>query len=582
MKKNEPLISVTSLTKQFKDSPKPALNAISATIFKGTITGLVGPDGAGKTTLLRLINGLLRSTGGTIHVQGFNPAQEANRIHQITGYMPQKFGLYQDLTVRENLNLHAALRSISLEERVSTFDRLLAFTGLEPFQDRLAGQLSGGMKQKLGLACALLGEPKVLLLDEPSVGIDPLSRRELWVMVEALREKGIGIIWSTAYLDEAEKCDHIILLNEGNKLYEGVPKELLKTVQERTFHLVGVAEKQRRHVLTHCLQSGEVTDGVIQGKTIRLVLKDPQSRPSLALLKEDYAIQWQKVAPRLEDGFIDLLGGTSGKPSVLAEHFQPKRIDDPYPIIETKGLVKKFGNFTAVKDGTFSIRRGEIFGLLGPNGAGKSTLFKMLCGLLPPTEGVAVVGGVDIRSAPSQARNKVGYMAQEFSLYGRLSVRQNLRFFSGLYGLSQGHQQEKIHMMEAVLGLEKYHNWNAAEIPPGFMRRLALACAIMHEPDVLFLDEPTSGVDPLTRREFWRHINGLVDKGVTILVTTHFMDEAEYCDRLALIYRGEAIAKGTPDQLKDLVKSNQSPNPTLEETFLTLIERQNKERRPLA
>jgi ABC-2 type transport system ATP-binding protein len=566
----EPVVVIEGLTKRFKGMDKPALDGVSTSILPGHITGLVGPDGAGKTTLIRLMVGLLHAEAGTIAVGGFNARTQAEAIHEIIGYMPQKFGLYEDLTVIENLDFHADLRYLSGTARKEKFDKLLDFTDLTAFQRRLAGKLSGGMKQKLGLACALIGTPKLLLLDEPSVGVDPISRRELWAMVQELLAGGIAVVWSTSYLDEAEKCDSVILLNEGRKLYDGPPADLLGSVAGRTWQIRDIDESRRRTVLMNMLKEDGVIDGVVQGRHIRIVMAKDKPKP---LLDEG---QWTAVEPWFEDAFIDILGGGPGGHSKLAEQISEKSLQDK-PVIDVQGLTKRFGDFTAVHNNTFQIRRGEIFGLLGPNGAGKSTTFKMMCGLLQPTEGRAFVTGLDLKTATSQARSRIGYMAQKFSLYSNLNVVQNLRFFSGLYGLSGRRQKEQIDLMIEIFDLKEHLKMNAGTLPLGFKQRLALACAVMHQPDVLFLDEPTSGVDPITRREFWTHINAMVEKGVTVMVTTHFMDEAEYCDRIGLIYRGENIATGTPDDLKKLVQSDHLQNPTLEDAFVTLVHRSHLE-----
>lgn len=563
---SQAMVVIDKVTKHFKGMDKPALDAVSAQIFPGKMTGLVGPDGAGKTTLIRHIIGLMQADGGTITVDQLNVNDDAETIHQISGYMPQKFGLYEDLTVIENLNLYADLRLISGASRKEKFDKLLSFTDLAAFQQRLAGKLSGGMKQKLGLACALVGDPKLLLLDEPSVGVDPISRRELWKLVQALVEQGMAVLWSTAYLDEAEKCDSVILLNEGKKLYDGAPQGLLESVQGRVFQVSDIPVADRRSSLIHLLQKPQVMDGIIQGSNLRIVLKPEAAKPQLSQGK------WQPVRPCFEDAFINRLGGGPGGNSALAAQIEAKQ-DDGKPVIDAKGLTKKFGDFVAVKDNTFSIKRGEIFGLLGPNGAGKSTTFKMMCGLLQPTAGECFVTGLNLRYATSQARSRIGYMAQRFSLYGNLDVLQNLRFFAGLYGVTGKVQRERIEMMIDIFDFKPYLKMNAGDLPLGFKQRLSLACAVIHQPDILFLDEPTSGVDPITRREFWLHINAMVGKGVTVMVTTHFMDEAEYCDRIGLIYHGENIATGTPDELKQqAVQLAGLQAPTLEDAFIALVQ----------
>ncbi|HBD9374711.1 TPA: ABC transporter ATP-binding protein [Legionella pneumophila] len=570
MNNAEPLVCINAVSKSFPGNSDPALDNISAKIFEGRITGLVGPDGAGKSTLMRLICSLMMPTQGTITVNKFNTQTDAEKIHAITGYMPQKFGLYEDLTIIENLRLYAELRNLHGEKREQQFRTLLKFTALEPFQKRLAGNLSGGMKQKLGLACALMGEPKLLLLDEPSVGVDPISRRELWTMVQGLLGKGMGVVWSTAYLDEAEKCDQILLLNAGKPIYHGKPGDFLQKTKDRTFQICGVSLLNRRQALMNALNTPEVIDGVIQGKNIRIVISDKKIKPSLNDITREPGVTFQDVEPRFEDAFIDSLKTKISGCSLLAEHITEKPHSDK-PIIEARKLTKRFGSFTAVSNNEFTIKRGEIFGLLGPNGAGKSTTFKMMCGLLQPTEGQAFVMGLDLKTSSSEARSRIGYMAQKFSLYSHLDALQNMRFFSGLYGLSGKRQEAQINSMIEIFDLKKHLKQNSGDLPLGFKQRLALACAVMHEPDVLFLDEPTSGVDPLTRREFWTHINGMVNKGVTVMVTTHFMDEAEYCDRIALIYRGKNIATGTPDDLKDKVRSPSLQNPTLEDAFIELI-----------
>jgi ABC-2 type transport system ATP-binding protein len=570
------IVSINHLTYTFGHDQPPAVDDLTALVYPGEVTGLVGADGAGKTTLIRLIAGLLLPASGSVRVLQFDSAKEAERIHALIGYMPQKFGLYEDLTVIENLRLYADLRGLVGPQRQDTFERLLKFTDLARFTDRLAGALSGGMKQKLGLACALVQKPELLLLDEPSVGVDPISRRELWQMVEELVDEGIGVIWSTAYLDEAEKCRHVLLLHEGKLLFEGPPKELTDRVSGRTFQVQGF-EGNRRRLLTKALNTDGVIDGVIQGRHLRLVLAQGTEHPSSELFNFGKSATFVPVTPRFEDAFIDILGGGPGGRSELASRTSMAE-ERTEAVVEAKGLTKNFGSFTAVDNITFSVQRGEIFGFLGPNGAGKSTTFKMLCGLLKPTSGTARVTGLDLQAAPSKARAQIGYMAQKFSLYGNLNVRQNLYFFSGVYGLSGNERADAVRTVVEVFDLEPYLDSPAGELPLGFKQRLALGAAVMHNPPVLFLDEPTSGVDPITRREFWTHINGLIERGVTVMVTTHFMDEAEYCDRVGLIYRGQMIATGSPDDLKDSARQEDQQEPTMEDAFIALIQRYDQDK----
>ena len=560
-------VNINAVSKRFDDSE--ALQGISAEIPGACLTGVVGPDGAGKTTLMRMLAALMTPSSGEITVCGQDVVRDAPLIHALTGYMPQRFGLYEDLSVMENLRLYADLRQLEKAQREETFQRLLHFTGLERFGRRMAGQLSGGMKQKLGLACALMARPRVLLLDEPSVGVDPVSRQDLWHMVQELTGEGMAVVWSTSYLDEAERCDRVLLLEQGELVYSGAPAQLTRRLEGRSY-LVSKLSGDRRRFLTGALAMDSVCDGVIQGDCVRLVLTAQNDRSAVEALAAPLGGELKTVPPRLEDAFIDLLeGGSSGR-SAIAEQMEPIQ-DSREVMVECRQLTKRFGDFTATKRVSFSVRRGEILGLLGPNGAGKSTTFKMLCGLLTPSSGHAEVVGLDLRTAGSAARLQLGYMSQKFSLYGLMTVVQNLEFFSGVYGLRGREQQSRIDAMIEIFHLHDFLHHSPDDLSLGYRQRMALACALMHRPRVLFLDEPTSGVDPITRREFWTHITGLVAKGVTVLVTTHFMDEAEYCDRVALVHRGELIALDTPDALKAGVASPERPEPTMEEAFIDLI-----------
>lgn len=547
-----------------------ALHDVSAAIYPGRLTGLVGPDGAGKTTLMRLMTGLLAPASGHINIVGLDTVQDADKIAFNVGYMPQRFGLYEDLSVLENMKLYARLRGLNAQESQQTFNKLLAFTRLEPFSQRLAGQLSGGMKQKLGLACAMMAAPDVLLLDEPGVGVDPLSRQDLWQMVAKLTGDGVAVVWATAYLDEAEKCDSVLLLNEGKLVFDGRPSDLTARLQGRSFGLNGFNEN-RRSLLSRALNLDSVCDGTIQGTSLRLVLRHGHDAREIEALAADTGGSIRPLAPRFEDAFIDLLGGGPKGTSALAAKMSSFP-NLPTAAVECIHLTKKFGDFIATYDSSFQVKQGEIFGLLGPNGAGKSTTFKMLCGLLRPSSGQAHVAGLDLRHATKKAKLQLGYMAQKFSLYGLLNVEQNLNLFAGMYGLSGCTKQQSIEEMIQIFQLTPYLRHSPDELPLGFKQRLALACALMHRPPVLFLDEPTSGVDPITRREFWIHINGMVQKGMTVMVTTHFMDEAEYCDRVALMYQGRLIALDTPDRLKEKVRTSAGEEPTMEQAFIRLID----------
>ncbi|HEY0185597.1 MAG TPA: ATP-binding cassette domain-containing protein [Rhodopila sp.] len=547
----------------------PALRGISAHIAPGIITGLIGPDAAGKTTLLRLLAGLLRPDQGRITVLGHDMATDAAKAHASIGYMPQRFGLYEDLSVAENLDLFADLHGLSQAVRSERTARLLHFTGLARFTARLAGQLSGGMKQKLGLACALLARPRLLLLDEPSVGVDPASRRELWAIVSTMlaegSAEGMGVIWATAYLDEAARCGRVLLLHEGALLADAPPADFIAPLRGRVFRLT-VPDGARRLVANRASADADVLDAVVEGDAVRLVLRRDAPPPAA----DNFGgIALTALAPRFEDGFVDRLGAQP-RPAPLVLASRPHTITGP--AIEVHDLVRRFGDFTAVDRVSFQVAAGEIFGLLGPNGAGKSTTFRMLCGLLRPTSGSAHVAGQDLLRAPAAARGWIGYMAQRFSLYAELSVLENLRFFARVYGLDRKARGVAIDQALDRFELREMAASVAGELPLGVKQRLALAAALLHGPDILFLDEPTSGVDPVTRRAFWGRIGALADSGVAVLVTSHFMDEAEYCDRLAIVSEGRLIATGTPAGLRARVRTAALPEPTLEDAFIALVQ----------
>jgi ABC-2 type transport system ATP-binding protein len=550
-----------------------ALEGITADIPAGCISGLVGPDAAGKSTLMRLLAGLMLPSAGELRVLGQEAARLAESAPNSIGYMPQRFGLYEDLSVEDNLRLHARLRALGGREQEALFERLLTFTSLKPFTTRLAGRLSGGMKQKLGIACALLGSPRLLLLDEPGVGVDPQSRRELWRMVEELADEGMTIIWSTAYLDEAERCPHVLMLDRGHLVYEGAPAAMSARVRGRVY--VCTPPQGVRSGLEFWTGNKETCDALAQGSRLRLLMASELSDATRADLARQGA---QLVEPRLEDAYMDMLGGMGHQPSPFAGERQGAAAisEDGPPAIRAVGLVKKFGEFTAADKVSFEVWPGRIFGLLGPNGAGKSTTFRMLCGLLRPTAGECFVAGVNLLNAGSTARARLGYMAQAFSLYPDISVSANIRIMADLYGLDSLVRKERTELLADALELGPFLGQKAGLLPLGHKRRLALACATLHSPPVLFLDEPTSGVDARTRREFWKHINAMTRTGVAVLVTTHFMEEAEYCDQIALIYRGSIITRGTPDELKAACPAREGVDPGLEDAFIACIEEHDR------
>lgn len=564
-----PAVVVSGLVKRFRSGNRAiaALDGLDCIVPQGGITAVVGPDAAGKTTLLRLIAGLLRPDSGRIEVMGRDAVGEAAAIHAEIGYMPQRFGLYEDLTVAENLSLHADLRQLVGAPRRERFDELLRFTGLAPFTGRLAGKLSGGMKQKLGLACSLLARPALLLLDEPSVGVDPLSRRQLWSIVESLAQAGTTVLWSTTYLDEAERCREVLLLHEGRLLAHGPPGDFTAPLRGLAF-LARVPPKRRRNLRALAAAMPEVADAAIHGAGVRLVMRPGAPAPVAGAF--DGAVL-EMFSPRLEDAFAVTLAGSSltapPPPSPTIHARAPSG-----PVIEARELTKAYGDFIAVDRVSFTVRQGEIFGLLGPNGAGKSTIFRMLCGLAAPSAGTARVAGIDLGHAAAVARARIGYMPQKFSLYGELSVRQNLDFFARAYGLSGARREARIQWVLDEFALSGEARAACNDLPVGYKQRLSLGAALMHEPAILFLDEPTSGVDPLARRVFWDRIAQLSDRGVTVMVTSHFLDEAEYCDRLAIIHRSRLIAAATPEELKAPLISPALPLPTLDDAFAALIQ----------
>ncbi len=574
----ETALELESVSKSFLTGRRTvrALNSVTLAVKRGIVTGLIGPDGAGKTTLMRLLAGLLAPDEGRIFVLGIDASAQPQQVQSIVGYMPQRFGLYEDLSVQENLDLYADLHSVSSDERAVRYADLMRMTGLASFSRRLAGRLSGGMKQKLGLACSLVGSPPLLLLDEPTVGVDPVSRRELWSIVHRLvTDRGATVLLSTAYLDEAERCTEVVLMHGGKVLGQDEPAAFTRRFVGRSFH-VFASGISKRSLQERVSRAPDVLDAIIQGSRVRIVTDRPVVPNATQLLGRDQAVEITPVAPRFEDSFVSLLKSSERVPP-------PSRLSLPGTLANAKAgnpdeemivvhkLSRRFGDFFAVRDVSFAVRRGEVFGLLGANGAGKSTTFRMLCGLLPASEGTLRVAGVDLRQAAARARARVGYMAQKFSLYGDLSVLQNLRFFSSAYGLKGKHQHERMDWALTEFELEPFADSTSRDLPLGFKQRLALAVALMHEPEILFLDEPTSGVDPLGRREFWRRINALAESGITVLVTTHFMEEAEYCDRLVIMAQGRILAEGTSEEMRERFRSDALPNPTMEDAFVALI-----------
>jgi ABC-2 type transport system ATP-binding protein len=565
-----------------RQPPVCALDAVSFEVRAGELTALVGPDGAGKTTLLRMAAGLLPADGGSINVLGVDVAADPQQVQDRISYMPQRFGLYEDLSVAENLDLYADLHGVLAQERSARYAQLMQMTALAPFQSRLAGQLSGGMKQKLGLACTLVRSPELLLLDEPTVGVDPLSRRELWEIVRRLvAEQGLTVLLSTAYLDEAERCSHVIVLHQGKVLSEGPPQRVAARAAGRSFVAIPSPGQSARALQAQLLDQPEIVDAVPDGGRVRFVRGSPTPE-SLA----DRALQHltiHPVEPSFEDGFMILLQAHTKREHAKAISM-PHRLapHGDQAVVRVEQLLKNFGTFTAVDRISFEVQRGEIFALLGPNGAGKTTTFRMLCGLLKPSGGQLYVAGADVRRAAASARARLGYVAQKFSLYGPLSVIENLEFFASAYGLRGEHRQSRIAWALTQFDLESHARAMSAQLPGGFKQRLAMAAALLHEPEILFLDEPTSGTDPLARRAFWRRITALAENGVTIIVTTHFMQEAEYCDQVAIMDAGQVLACGSPAQIRERARTDAVPDPRMEDAFLVVVEQARRHASALA
>ncbi|MGW8194321.1 MAG: ATP-binding cassette domain-containing protein [Desulforhopalus sp.] len=571
------VLAVESLGKKFHQKNKPAVQALSGVSFtaqKGKVTGLVGADGAGKTTLIRIAAGLLVPTTGHVKVLGLDSVANALEIQGQVGYMPQKFGLYQELTVAENMELYADLQGVAAAEREDRYRQLLEMTDLANHTRRRAGDLSGGMKQKLGLACALIKSPRMLLLDEPTVGVDPVSRRDLWEIVYDLVENdGIGVLLSTAYLDEAERCSHVVVLHQGKILAEGTPGHFMEQVAGRVSLIIPPADEKPRRIYTLLAGRPHIVDTTIRSGHIRVVVDEGRHDAVAEILADEKAVA-QPASATFEDAFMAMIPRTKDyfRGADHEDHSAIETDRPPEVVVQTRKLVKLFGDFEAVKKLSFSVRRGEIFGLLGPNGAGKSTTFRMLCGLLPASSGEISVAGQDLRRSGSKARARLGYMAQQFSLYGQLSTTENLQFFGRSYGLGKKQLRRRLEWAFTEFGLGDWRDKAAGSLPGGYKQRLAMAAALLHEPDILFLDEPTSGVDPFARREFWLRINGFAQQGMTVVVTTHFMEEAEYCDRMLIMSQGDTLAMGTPTEIRELAQSPQKPQPTIEDAFIALAE----------
>lgn len=551
------IVKVSGFMKRYKKHV--AVDGIDLEIRKGEIYGLIGPDGSGKSSLMKAIAGVLTYDGGTVEVFGtlVDSEQAAERVKQRIGFLPQGLGLnlYPDLSVEENIEFFARLRLVPQRDLIDRKTKLLAMTRLDKFRDRAMKNLSGGMKQKLGLICTLIHEPELAILDEPTTGVDPVSRRDFWsILGELLQEKGMTVLVSTAYMDEAARFHRLSFLSNGTVLVSGTPADV-QTLAPGS--MVSFEATPQPEAITRLKQTYQQVEAL--GPRLHVFTKDidhaqavTHIEASLGDIKPD---QVRVEDPELEDVFVSLLLGQAENQQVLAIPSAAKRTENHGLAIEARQLVRDFGSFRAVDHVSFQVKQGEIFGLLGANGAGKTTVIKMLNGILPPTGGEGWVAGADMKTAGSTIKERIGYMSQAFSLYLDLTVVENIRLFAGIYGLDGKATDQRLEWIVSMSGLKGYEANLTGRLPMGVRQRLALGCALVHQPRVLFLDEPTSGVDPIGRRHFWDLLSRLArEEGVAILVTTHYMSEAEHCDHLALMYAGRIVADGSPSDLKQGVE----------------------------
>jgi ABC-2 type transport system ATP-binding protein len=547
-----PAIRVRDLRKNY--GALQAVRGISLEVASGEIFGLIGPDGAGKTSTFQILAGVMEATSGVAEVFS-RPARETRSQ---TGYLTQSFSLYPDLSVSENIRYIGDLRRVPPEEIESRGQKYLRMFDMDRFPHRLAGQLSGGMKQKLSLVAALVPEPHVLLLDEPTTGVDPVSRREFWDALAHLASEGLTILVATPYLDEAERCHRVAFMHLGELQQIGTPAELRSTLHMKRLELRTSDLSKSEKILSQDTGPQKIISDVQRfGDRLDLLARDPaQARQLVNEQMKTAGIAVSEIRvddPTLENTLVATLRSIGhemhGVP--FPAHHSRKQLRGQIAIGADR-LTMRFGSFTAVKNLHLQVHYGEIYGLLGANGAGKTTTIKMLCGLLDPTQGeVQLAGAERAESLRSQAvRQRIGYMSQKFSLYDDLTIQENLEFFAGVYGVPENERREKREWVLSFSGLEGKENLITGSLPGGWKQRVAFGAAIMHEPSVLFLDEPTSGVDPLARRAFWTMINRLADEGTAILVTTHYLEEAEQCNRLGLMVAGEFVAEGSPSGVK--------------------------------
>ena len=555
------IVSIAGLIKTYKGGSK-ALQGLDMAVNKGDLFGVVGPDGAGKTTALNIICGVMNATGGKVLIDGKAP----NLVREQIGYVPQNGALYPELTIEESMRYEAGLHSVSPEDYEKRRDLYLKKMGLEKFTDRLTSQLSGGMKQKLALCCALISEPKLLVLDEPTNGLDPISRRELWQTLSELTQEGVTAIVATPFLDEAERCSRVALLYEGKVHQIGTPKEMKAALKLTRLDVEvetdgGSDTGARLAKVTGDLaksDSSNLVDVFTYGDHIEVLTKDfekARSEVTEGLEKAQFKItHTRETEPSMENVFVMRLRelGVKEEPP---KPFPSDKNDKPAQsekglAISAKGLQKHFDKFQAVKSFDLELPYGEIYGLLGANGAGKTTTIKMLCGLLAPSSGTVSLAGEtgDLRSR--KVRKKIGYMSQKFTLYDALTVQENLEFYASIYEIPKAERKKKLDWAIEACNLSDIRKSIVGPLPRGWKQRIAFGAAVMHEPKILFLDEPTAGVDPIARRQIWGLVRELAKRGTAVLVTTHYLDEAEYCTRMSLMANSTVVAQGSPREIK--------------------------------
>lgn len=551
---NTPAIEASGLQKKYENVL--AVSGLDLRIERGEMFGLVGADGAGKSTTIRMLCTLVLPSAGEARILGMDTVKQAGSIKEKIGYVAERFNLYLTLTVEENLSFFARLRNLPREVSEKRMKELLQFCRLEPFRKRQAQHLSGGMQKKLALACSLIHEPEVVFLDEPTTGVDPVSRRDFWRIIADFLTRGITVLVSTPYLDEAERFHRIAFMHKGQIIACDTPQNLKAQLAGE---LLEIRTRQINEAVTVLARASFVQTAQVFGDTVHVMVDRAEERRAEInrLLKEHSisVIDLRRISAGLEDVFVTQLTGLEDKQKsrTAAENSVATVLkeDSQYETaIEVTDLSKKFGDFTAVDRVSFNIARGEIFGLLGPNGSGKTTTIRMITGLLKSTEGKAFVLGGDMSLMADIVQSRIGYMSQKFSLFNDLTVEENITFYGNLYSLPAESLKERKAWVLKMAGLSGKEKTLASELAGGWKQRLALGCAIIHSPEVVFLDEPTAGVDPLSRRAFWELIQELSTRGTTIFITTHYMDEAEHCHRLGLMYQGKLIALGSPHQLK--------------------------------